>query len=89
MIFFISCANKSVAYRFLVFKFDVSNIHVNIIIEYVDAEFFDEIFPYKESRPSLSKKRTHDESHDEPSMSGVQEQNLEPRIGNRTKFQKI
>ena len=70
---FIGFINNSDACRFLVLKFDVSHINVNIIIESIDVDFFEGIFPYK-CRSSSSKKRTHDE----PSTSSVQEQNLEP-----------
>ena len=71
---FIGFANASAAYRFLVYKSDVSDIHVNTIIESVDVEFFENIFPYKKKDQASSSKRVRDE----PSTSKVQEQNLEP-----------
>lgn len=37
---FICFANTSVAYRFLVYKSKIFDIHVNTIIESIDAEFF-------------------------------------------------
>ena len=46
---FIGFANASVAYRFLVYKSEVHDIHVNIILESIDAKFFEDVFPYKES----------------------------------------
>ena len=78
---FIGFANASAAYRFLVYKSDVNDIHVNTIIESVDVEFFENIFPYKEKDQASSSKRIRDE----PSTSEVQEQNLEPRKGSRVK----
>ena len=47
---FIGFANNSATYIFLVIKSEVSNIHVNTIIESNDAEFFEGIFPYKEKK---------------------------------------
>ena len=45
-------ANASATYRFLVYKSEVHDIHVNTILESFDAEFFEDVFPYKESRMS-------------------------------------
>ncbi|CAL2253197.1 unnamed protein product [Prunus armeniaca] len=85
---FIGFANTSAAYRFLVIKSDISDIHVNTIIESVDADFFEEIFPYKEKRSGSNKRKVHDGNPDEPSSSGVQEKEVEPRRGKRTKTPK-
>ena len=74
---FIGFANASAAYRFLVYKSEVHDIHVNMILESIDAEFFEDVFPYKESRTSAMNKRTYDE----PSSLKVQEQDIEPRRG--------
>ena len=81
---FIGFAHASAAYRFLVYKSEVHDIHVNTILESIDAEFFEHIFPYKENKTSSSNKRIRDE----PSTSKVQEQNLEPRRGSRIKIPK-
>lgn len=78
---FIGYTNNSAAYRFLVVKSAISDIHVNTIIESVDAEFFEEIFPFKENKSGSSSKR----NHDFPSSLGVQEKELELRRGKRTK----
>ena len=67
---FIGFANASAAYRFLVYKSEVHDIHVNTILESTDAEFFEDVFPYKESPMSAMYKRTHDEQ----STPKVQEQ---------------
>ena len=40
----IGYAQNSNAYRFLVIKFDISNISYNSILEARDASFFDDIF---------------------------------------------
>ena len=53
---FIGFANNSAAYRFIVIKYEVSNVHVNTIIESNDAEFFEGIFPYKETETNSSRK---------------------------------
>ena len=78
---FIGFANASAAYRFLVYKSEVHDIHVNTILESIDAEFFEDVFPYKESPMSAMYKRTCDEQ----STSKVQEQHKEPRKGSRIK----
>ena len=44
---FIGYNLNSSAYRFLVHKLEISDIHVNMIIEFRDIVFFEEIFPYK------------------------------------------
>ena len=67
---FIGFANASAAYRFLVYKSEVHEIHVNTILESIDAAFFEDVFPYKESPMSAMYKRTHDEQ----STPKVQEQ---------------
>ena len=78
---FIGFANASAAYRFLVYKSKVHDIHVNTILESIDAEFFEDVFPYKESPMSAMYKRTRDEQ----STPMVQEQHTEPRKGSRIK----
>ena len=78
---FIGFANASAAYRFLVYKSEVHDIHVNTILESIDAEFFEDVFPYKESPMSAMYKRTRDEQ----STPKIQEQHTEPRKGSRIK----
>ena len=78
---FIGFANANAAYRFLVYKSEVHDIHVNTILESIDAEFFEDVFPYKESPMSAMYKRTRDEQ----STPKVQEQHTEPRKGSRIK----
>ena len=57
---FIGYAIKSSAYRFLVHKFDIPDIHVNTIIESRNASFFENIFPSKNACDGSSLKRTQD-----------------------------
>ena len=57
---FISYAISSSAYRFLVHKFDIPDIHVNTIIESRNASFFENIFHSKNACDGSSLKRTHD-----------------------------
>lgn len=79
---FIGFANNNVAYRLLGYKFEVYDIHVKTILEFNNAKYFENVFPYKESQTSSSNKRAHDEL----SISKVQEQILEHRRGSRTKI---
>ena len=57
---FIGYANNSCAYRFLVHKSDIPNIHKDTIIESKNASFFQNIFPCKEKQEVSSNKRTYD-----------------------------
>ena len=73
---FIGYAQNSNAYRFLVHKSEILDIHVNTIIESRDALFFENIFPYnivyesidnnKRSRDTISRS---DPMEDEPRRS--------------------
>ena len=73
---FIGYAQNSNAYRFLVHKSNIPDIHVNTIIESRDASFFENIFPYnivyesinnnKRSRDTISRS---DPMEDEPGRS--------------------
>ena len=57
---FIGYAINSSAYRFLVHKYDIPDIHVNTIIESRNASFFENIFPSKNACDGSSLKRTYD-----------------------------
>ena len=57
---FFGYAINSSAYRFLVHKYDIPDIHVNTIIESRNASFFKNIFPSKNACDESSLKRTHD-----------------------------
>ena len=62
----------STAYRFLIYKSDIPNLHVNTIIESRNASFFEEIFPYKSTQESSSHERNFESmsstSHDQELM---------------------
>jgi hypothetical protein len=45
---FLEYAHHSIAYRFLVVKFEVPDMHVDTIFESHDATFFENIFPMKD-----------------------------------------
>jgi hypothetical protein len=45
---FLGYAHHSIAYRFLVVKSEVPNMHVNSLFESRDATFFENIFPMKD-----------------------------------------
>ena len=50
---FIGYANNSKAYRFLVYKSEIPDIHSNTIKESDNAELFEDIFPYKNEGKTL------------------------------------
>ena len=56
---FIGYASNSSAYRFLVIKSKVPDIN-NIIMESIDVEFFEEIFPFKERHNEIIKIKIDD-----------------------------
>ena len=58
---FIGYAQNSNAYRFLVHKSEIPDIHVNTFIESRDASFFENIFPYNIVYESIdNNKRSRD-----------------------------
>ena len=57
---FIGYALNSSACRFLVHKSEILYIHGNIIIEFRDAVFFEDLFLYKWETDKTSGKRTHE-----------------------------
>jgi len=84
---FIGYALNSSACRFLVHKLEIPDIHVNMIIEFRDTIFFEDIFPYKWETDKTSGKRTHemafrDESPDEPIVNAK----IEPRRSQRSRI---
>ena len=57
---FISFAKTSSAYRFLIHKSAHSEMHVNTIIEYRKASFYEHVFPNKTGQETSNKKRSFD-----------------------------
>jgi hypothetical protein len=55
---FLGYAHNSAAYRFLVIKFDFSDVHVNTVTESRDASFFEDIFPMKDRVAACSEAST-------------------------------
>ncbi|KAK3039107.1 hypothetical protein RJ639_028853 [Escallonia herrerae] len=55
---FIGYASHSSAYRFLVHKSEIDDIHVNTIMETRNAHFFEDVFPYKVAQERNSLERT-------------------------------
>ena len=45
---FLGYAQRSIGYRFLVVKSEISDVHVDSIMESRDAIFFENIFPMKD-----------------------------------------
>ena len=79
---FIGYASNSSAYRFLVHKSDIPDIHVNTFIESREATFFEDIFPYKIAPESRVEKMPLDNTNDDTSID--QEPTiLEPRRSKR------
>ncbi|KAK3043641.1 hypothetical protein RJ639_000057 [Escallonia herrerae] len=71
---FIGYASHSSAYRFLVHKSEVDDIHVNTIMETRNAHFFEDVFPYKVAQERSSLERTSmnqdpSQEEDEPRRS--------------------
>lgn len=85
---FIGYAGHSSAYQFLVHQFDMSDIHMNIIMESRNVSFFEEEFSYKSTHESSSLKRTHDTIVDQHYGSMDKGNDNEPRQGKRTKVAK-
>ena len=83
---FIGYATNSSAYRFLVHKSDISDIHINTIIKFRNASFFEDIFPCKDVPKMSCNKRTHDMAMDHL-QNKVSED--EPRYSKRTKVAKL
>ena len=87
---FIDYAHNSTAYRFLIYKSDIPDLHVNTIIESRNASFFEEIFPYKSTQELSSLKRnfesTSNTSHDQELMKERNE--VELRCSKRAKMSK-
>ncbi|GJX21492.1 retrovirus-related pol polyprotein from transposon TNT 1-94 [Tanacetum coccineum] len=84
---------NSVAYRFLVYKSNIENISNNIIIESAKADFFENIFPYKDKEKQISnpRKRVMNDqlSQDETdNNSEIPQENVEPRRSKRAKVTK-
>ena len=61
---FIGYAHNSSAYRFLIHKSEIIDMHANTIIESRNASLFENVFPYKSTQESNSSKRTHDTAID-------------------------
>ncbi|KAL6350152.1 hypothetical protein AAG906_004091 [Vitis piasezkii] len=57
---FIGYASNSSVCQFLVIKSEVHDINNNIIMESIDAEFFEEIFPFKERHNEIIKRKIDD-----------------------------
>ena len=86
-------AKNSAAYRFLVYKSNVEDISNNTIIESAEADFFENIFSYKDKEKQISnpRKRVLDDqlSQDQrDNNSEVQQDNDEPRRSKRAKVSK-
>ncbi|KAL6333744.1 hypothetical protein AAG906_028930 [Vitis piasezkii] len=87
---FIGYANNSSAYRFLVYKSEIPDVHVNTIIESRNAAFFETIFPYNKSSETSTQKRTHDITFGNNQLEVNQESkekqvDEEPRRGKRAR----
>ena len=86
---FIGYAQNSSAYRFLVYKFEILDIHKNTIMESRNASFFEHIFPCKSDEGRSSSKQTY-ETMNEDSQDQNQEQEVqdEPRRSKRIRIEK-
>ena len=82
---FIGYTHNSSAYRFLIHKSEIIDMHANTIIESRNASFFENVFPYKSTQESNSSKRTHDTAI---GSSQGQQDDDEPRHSKRTRMSK-
>ena len=73
---FIGYAQNSSAYRFLVYKFEILDIHKNTIMESMNASFFEHIFSCKSDEGPSSSKRTY-ETMNKDSQDQNQKQEVE------------
>lgn len=60
--YYLGRAQNSAAYKFLVFKSDVTDISINTILESRDATFFEDVFPHKRNDGNTILKRTREVS---------------------------
>ena len=73
------------AYRFQVYKSELPDIHINMIIESRDAMFFEDIFPNKKKENKSSGKRTYETTfRDEPMVNAK----VKPRRSQRSRISK-
>ncbi|XP_022863737.1 uncharacterized protein LOC111383806 [Olea europaea var. sylvestris] len=84
----IGYAQNSSAYRFLVHYSNVPDIHPNTIMEYGNAQFFENIFPCKSPKQLTPIKRTMESSASSSSKDPIEEGEDEPRRSKRTKTSK-
>ena len=75
---FIGYALNNSTYSFLVYKSEIPNIHVNMIIESRDDVFFENIFSYKQKKHKTFGKWTHETTFKNEGPS-------EPIVNARTK----
>ncbi|GJR13592.1 retrovirus-related pol polyprotein from transposon TNT 1-94 [Tanacetum coccineum] len=89
----VNFSKNSAAYRFLVYKSNIEDISNNTIIESAEADFFENIFPYKDKEKQISnpRKRVMNDqlSQDETdNNSEIPQENVEPRRSKRAKVTK-
>ena len=82
---FIGYAHDSSAYRFLIHKLEIIDMHANSIVKTRNASLFENVFPYKSTQKSNSSKRTHDTTIG--SSKGQQDDDV-PRRSKRTRTSK-
>ena len=82
---FIGYAHNSSAFRFLVHKSDIPDIHVNTFIESREATFFENVFPYKSAPESTTLKRPLDTTNDD-TLVDQEPSGLEPRRSKRARI---
>ena len=82
---FIGYAHNSSAYRFLVYKSDIPEIHANTVMESRNASFFENVFPCKDKE---NPKRTREQAEASTSVQETEEDNDEPRRSKRARKEK-
>ena len=88
---FVGYAQNSSAYRFLVYKSEIPDIHKNTIMKSRNASFFEHVFPCKfEEGPSSSKRTFETMNEDSQDQEQEQEEEVEdePRRSKRIRTEK-
>ena len=87
---FLGYAQRSIAYRFLVVKSEVPDMHVDTIMESRDATFFENIFPMKDmhsiarfSSEIIPESSTTDEYFEQSHEEVLEKDNNEVPIRNK------
>lgn len=86
---FISYKHNSSAYQFLVYKFEILNIHINMIIEAMNASFFKHVFLCKSNDGASSSKRIYEIMNEDDQDQDQQNVEDEPKRNKRLRVKNL